>query len=229
MTKDLSIFGDVKAELPAHLAEQQTALGNENISGNDLAIPQIKVLQPLSAEVGEVDGADPGKLLNTVTQEAVSNMFAINLDFRMGATIFKKRELGGGFHGNYPDLESANRAASDLPGDVSDYEITENAEHLLLLLDGDGVPVSPAVIYLSKSGMNASRQWNSQILTKSQGKDRFSRVWNLSTTKKSNTKGSWYVLDVHDCGWAPENLYNRAKEEYLKLRNRSEDETEAAA
>jgi hypothetical protein len=226
--KNLALFGGGTAAMPAHLLTSSAPLGNENLKSEDLAIPQLKVLQALSPQCGEVEGATAGKIFNTITKESVDSLFVMNLKYEREFTIFKKRNLGGGFNGNYPTLEGANAAASALPGTLADYEITETAKHLVYVLDDAGVPKHLAMLYFSKSGLEVSRNWNSSIQFNSEGRDRFSRVWRLSTVKRENNQGKWYVANIEDMGWAPEMQYNAAKEQFLAIQSKLPNQGEAA-
>jgi len=60
--------------LATNLFEADANQGAQNISQEDLALPFLKVLGQLSPEVNKrdakyVEGAEPGKIINTVTNE----------------------------------------------------------------------------------------------------------------------------------------------------------------
>ena len=60
--------------LAVNLFEADAQQGTQNISQEDLALPFLKVLGQLSPEVNKrdakyVEGAEPGKIINTVTNE----------------------------------------------------------------------------------------------------------------------------------------------------------------
>ena len=60
--------------LQTNLFEADANQGAQNISQEDLALPFLKVLGQLSPEVNKrdakyVEGAEPGKIINTVTNE----------------------------------------------------------------------------------------------------------------------------------------------------------------
>ena len=63
-----------KNEVSANMFEQDKGQGIANISQEDLALPFLKVLGQLSPEVNKrdakfVQGAEPGMIINTVTNE----------------------------------------------------------------------------------------------------------------------------------------------------------------
>ena len=60
--------------LATNLFEADANQGAQNISQEDLALPFLKILGQLSPEVNKrdgkyVEGAEPGKIINTVTNE----------------------------------------------------------------------------------------------------------------------------------------------------------------
>ena len=61
-----------KNEISTNLFEADASQGAQNISQEDLALPFLKILGQLSPEVNKrdgkyVEGAEPGKIINTVT------------------------------------------------------------------------------------------------------------------------------------------------------------------
>lgn len=219
---DLVLFTDNNAELPAHLAKMG-GLGNDNVGAGDVAMPRINLLQQLSPQVNKnkaefVEGAEPGQLFNTVTNEFVDKLLVINLYYDKGYVVFRKRAFGGkDFQGNH-DTEAATIAHLTEQGkDPAQYDISETANHHLLLLDEKGTPISPAITSMSSSKLRVSRQWNTelQLLTQRHGAPRFGSIWEVSSKAESNAKGdTYYNLAVNQVGWANEALTERARVEY---------------
>jgi len=210
----MMLFSDkAPSAAPAYLL-QDTARGNESVSTEDMAMPRLKLMQPLSPEVN--DDVKPGTFLNTVTGVAHPVLYAINLHFQKDFGIYKARALGGGWVMSKPTEIEAHDAIRSLPGTPGDYEVAESHRHVLCVLDEQGFPVETAAMFLaSKSGLYTSRAWNTEIQTRGQGKvDRFASVWKLTTSKQTNSKGSWYNVEQEFAGWAPEELYRRARAAY---------------
>jgi hypothetical protein len=70
--------------LAVNLFEADAHAGTQNMSREDLALPFLKVLGQLSPEVNKrdgkyVEGASPGMILNTVTNENTANHFVVLL------------------------------------------------------------------------------------------------------------------------------------------------------
>ena len=73
--------------LSTNLFEADANQGAQNISQEDLALPFLKILGQLSPEVNKrdgkyVDGAEPGKIINTVTNELYSNINVIPVFYK---------------------------------------------------------------------------------------------------------------------------------------------------
>ncbi|QIB67112.1 hypothetical protein [Kineobactrum salinum] len=215
-TTEVALFGDKTADLPAHLQDDSVgAMGSENTSVKDYAMPQLKLLQALSPECRSVEGAKEGMLLNSVTQETFDAVFAINLYFTKEYAIFKKRLKGGGFFGNFDTEAEALEELATLEGDPAHYDVVETDKHTLLLLDDEGAPTGPAQIFMSSSKLQVSRVWNTSINQKSLNKPRFSRVWRVGSIMEKNKRGDEYAnFTITDCGWAPPALYEAALDGY---------------
>ena len=70
--------------LAVNLFEADADKGSQNISQDDLALPFLKVLGQLSPEVNKrdgkyVEGAEPGMILNSVTNEVFDGSKGINV------------------------------------------------------------------------------------------------------------------------------------------------------
>lgn len=223
-TKAVSLFGAKTDAMPAHLTQYvgDANLGNEAVSPEDMPTPVLDILQPLSPQVDAengIPGARPGMLCLTVTSELFSNIYAINLKYTKNFAVFRKRQRGGGFHGNFNTKVEAEAQVATLPGSAADYDVVETANHIVLLLNEDGSVKQPALIRLKSTGLAISRQWNADLAAKNEGQARFATVWTLSTEKKTNDKGTWYVLSSKYEGWASEELYAEARKMYEAFAN----------
>lgn len=209
-------------QLPEHL-KNGTGAGNENVSSDDMTIPRLDVIQQLSPQLDPsnakfIEGAKLGHIFNSLTGDLYNHCFVINLHFETKWQVFKKRKFGGGFEGSF-DTEYAAQAHLDAQGLPRDqYDIAETAIHKCLLLDENGNPDQPVLIYMSGSKMKVSKEWNSQIRLKDPRADRFAGVWTLSSVGEKNRQGQPYQnLKVDFAGWAPEGLYEAAKTAYAGI------------
>lgn len=213
------------SEVPAFLREQGSNLGNENVGAGDMQVPRIDLIQMLSPQVQKnnakfIEGAEVGKMFNTLDGALYDFVFLVNLYYDVTYSVFKKRKLGGGMFGFF-DSEAAALAALEAAGQPADqYDIMETAIHTCLMLDENGIPKQPVRIYMSGSKMKVSNNWNTQIALKGQGADRFATVWTLTSVEETNKQNQPYQnFHVEFAGFVGEDLYAEAKKNYLALRN----------
>ena len=207
--KVVSLF-DVASETPDYLKGIGTVpTGNEQVTGDDLALPQLKLLQPMSPAVVE-DGAPVGKFFDTVSNETFDAVYVINLRYTAEATIWMKRAAGGGMVARYDTVKEAQAAMADMTN-KADVEIVETSIHDLLRLDrATGEIVTPCRYFMTGTARQTSRSWNSMIMKKSELAPRYASVWDLSVERKTNNKGTWFVPQVTWLAWADESLFNQA-------------------
>lgn len=221
----------ISASLPAFMQEAP-AMGNENVTADDLRIPMLKVLQALSPEIQEdsakfIEGSKPGMIANTVTNEAFASVLCMNLYYKKDYIIWLKRTLGGGKIGEFKSAEEANQYLIDAGLDVNSHDIVESGTHYVLLLNdkGDKI-VGQAVIPMSGTNMQVSDGWNSNIAMLNVPQ-RFAPIWELSTAKRKNAKGSWSVFDVKFLGYqANQEVFEEAVTMYKSI---AESENSAVA
>ena len=218
-------------QMPAHL-QQGTGAGNENVSSDDMTIPRLDIIQQLSPQLDPsnakfIEGAKLGHIFNSLSSELYNHCFVINLHFETKWQVFKKRKFGGGFDGSFnAEYEAqAHLDSQNLPRDQ--YDISETAIHKCLLLDDNGMPDQPVLIYMSGSKQKVSKEWNSQIRLKDPRADRFASVWTLSSVGEKNRQGQPYQnVKVDFAGWASEDLYATAKEAYQGLTGQQQSATQ---
>lgn len=229
-TKEVALFGNKEAQLPAYAAAAGGALGNEELGTDDLAIPRLSLLQGLSPQVtnGNIDGAKPGLFHLSVTDDLFESAYVMNLAFAKNYTVFTKRSEGGGFHGGFDTEAEAREHIATLPGDGSKYEVTETHIHTLLILDGEGKPTGAARMFMQSTKIAPSKQWNSQIRLLNPDAPRFASVWELTAVKQTNARGTFYNIGAEFAGWASEELFEEAKRTYYRVTGRTEPEAASA-
>jgi len=213
-TTSVALFSQKDVSAPPAFLQQEAPRGNEAVTGDDLAMPRIKLMQPLNPEVNA--DIQPGMFLNTISNRAVTKFYAINLHFQKEFAVYKKRDLGGGWVASFPTETEAYEGIRALPGTAADYEVNESHRHVLCILDEQGQPrETVAMFFANKTGLYASREWNTEIQTIGNGKiDRFASVWEISSERQQNPKGVFYVPVKKFAAWASEELYAQAKRAY---------------
>lgn len=215
----------VNTQVPAFLPTG-SALGNENISAADLSTPVIELLQAISpvcmkGTPAYIKGAEAGKFMNSITKEMTDNVVVSNLFFDAHYTVFKKRALGGGdFQGTFKTQDAALAHLQAKGLNPADYDVVDTQEHTVAVLDeATGEIRGAAIIRFSGGGANVGRDWNSGILMQQPNMDRFAGIWKLEPQMRSNSKGSWYVVNPTFMGFpASEEMYQELRTMFLKLR-----------
>ena len=201
------------AEIFADMAEF-AGEGMDSIGTEDMQIPFLRILQPLSPEVQKGDakfikGASAGDLFNTVTQQVWDGEDGVVL-IPCGYTVkyleFGLREAGGGFFGeldaNSPDIKNTTRNGTSeiLP---SGNELVRSAQHLVLIVDTKTGQTQQAICDMKKTQLKVSRRWNTQMrMVQYEGPNglfnppMWGTAWKLTVISESNDKGTWYNYSV---------------------------------
>ncbi len=195
--------------------EQDAGQGFENMNQDDYALPFLRLLTSTSPEVGDMDGAMPGMVLNSVTGELFDGKKGIRVvpcAYVRQYIEWAPRGQGSGAPVHiYPATSDILSQTHREPGDNKDYldngnYIENTANHYVMLIDENGVP-SPALITMKSTQLKKSRKWNSMMQSvKMTGKNglftppMYSQVYRLTTTAESNDKGKWYGWEIERLG-----------------------------
>lgn len=197
--------------------------GSESVTTSDLAIPRLKLLQMINDEVQpghpkQVEGAQAGMIMNSVTEELYTSLFLINLSFTKKFVVWRTRKSGGGMVGTYDSEDEALAALEEQGLSAKDHEIKENPTHLVLLLDDEGNPKNVALLDMPGVKVKKSKIWNTRINDEEkEGNPRFGCVWQLGVVSESNNSGNYFNYDVTLVAHAPDDLYAQAVEAYNAL------------
>ena len=199
--------------------EADAQQGTQNISQEDLALPFLKVLMPLSPEVNKMDGkyvegAEPGMIFNSVTRELYNGAKGINVlpcHYLKQYVEWQDRGTSGGspvaIHKAGSDIVSTttrDKAKKDRLPNGNYLETTAN--HFVVVL---GDSPQTALISMKSTGLVVSRKWLATILSlKLPYKNKpgvytpatYSHIYNLKTVQMSNDKGTWFGWDVSKVG-----------------------------
>ena len=212
--------------LATNLFEADANQGAQNISQEDLALPFLKILGQLSPEVNKrdgkyVEGAEPGKIINTVTNELFDDIDVIPCHYKRQYIEWQDRGTSSGapvaIHEADSDIVSTTTRDKGYKDRLPNGNYLENtANHFVLLC---GKNPQTALLSMKSTQLKVSRKWNSMMMgIKMQGKNglftppTYSHIYNLKTVQMSNDKGTWFGWDVSKVGPVEqEDLYGMAK------------------
>ena len=216
------------------LFADDVASGFDNMTQDDLALPYVRILGQLSAQVNEgdgkyIEGAKPGMIYNNVTHEIFDGKKGIKVvpcyykkDYPEKSDKGDGNPLTVATHlPNSPIIKTGKREGSKIRLPNGNY-LEETASYFVMVETRSG-GYSPALITMKSTQLNVSKKWNSMMKTTqiADGKGGFAIppmhgvVYNLTSTLQKNDKGSWYgwvvtmdrILDQKD-----KSLYLSAKE-----------------
>ena len=212
--------------LATNIFEADANKGAQNISQEDLALPFLKVLGQLSPEVNKrdgkyVEGAEPGKIINTVTSELYDTVNIVPVFYKRQYVEWQDRGQSTGapvaIHDPDSDIVGTTTRDKSYRDRLPNGNYLENtANHFVILL---GKSPTTALVSMKATQLKVSRKWNSMMMgIKMQGKNglftppTYSHIYNLKTVQMSNDKGTWFGWDVSKKGPVEqEDLYGMAK------------------
>jgi hypothetical protein len=191
--------------------EEDAQSGFDGMNQEDFALPFLKLLTNTSPEIGEVEGAVPGMIYNSVTGtlfDGKKGILVVPCAYVRQYIEWAPRGSGSGAPiAIYPSTSDILSKTHREPGENRDYldngnYIENTANHYVMVLDDNGVP-SPALIVLKSTQLKKSRKWNSMMMSiKMPGKNglftppMYSQIYRLTTVKESNDKGQWFGWEV---------------------------------
>ena len=212
--------------LAVNLFEADAQQGAQNISQEDLALPFLKILGQLSPEVNKrdgkyVEGAEPGKIINTVTNQLYDSINVVPCHYKRQYIEWQDRGTSSGapvaIHEADSDIISKTTRGKDYKDRLPNGNYLDNtANHFVLVV---GKNPQTALISMKSTQLKVSRKWNSMMMgIKMQGKNglftppTYSHIYTLKTVQMSNDKGTWFGWDVEKKGPVTDkNLYEMAK------------------
>jgi len=203
-------------------------IGVNDLGSEDLAIPFIKILQKMSDQLDELDGAKAGDIFNSVTREVIKGKDGIRVipcAYRLEWIEWEPRGTGTGapyaIYQTGDSLPETERSEDnkDMVVDGGGRYLERTAQHYVLVVDADGV-AQQALLPMKATQFKKSKQWNSAIKSiKMKDADgnlftppRFSHIWHLSTASEENKSGSWHGWQItKDTVIEDPNLYAEAR------------------
>ena len=203
--------------LAVNMFEADADKGSQNMTQEDLALPFLKVLGQLSPEVNKrdgkyVEGAEPGMILNTVTNEVFDGTKGIDVlpvFYERKYVEWQDRGEGKGapvaIHDASSDIMSQTTRDKSFKDRLPSGNYLENTANHYVVVLGDSPQT--ALISMKATQLKISRKWNSIMMgIKLQGKNglftppTYSHIYNLKTVQMSNDKGTWFGWEVSKVG-----------------------------
>ena len=200
-----------------NMFEADADKGSQNMTQEDLALPFLKVLGQLSPEVNKrdgkyVEGAEPGMILNTVTNEVFDGTKGIDVlpvFYERKYVEWQDRGEGKGapvaIHDASSDIMSQTTRDKSFKDRLPSGNYLENTANHYVVVLGDSPQT--ALISMKATQLKISRKWNSIMMgIKLQGKTglftppTYSHIYNLKTVQMSNDKGTWFGWEVSKVG-----------------------------
>ena len=218
-----------ETNLPAisGMFEQDANGGFDGMGQEDLALPFLRLLAANSPEIGELDGALPGMIYNTVTGELYDGKAGITVIpcayVRQYIEWAPRGQGSGAPIAVYPATSDIlSRTVRDKASnkdflDNGNY-IENTANHYVMVLSNN-VP-EPALITMKATQLKKSRKWNSMMMSvKTQNSSgqfftppMYSQRYLLTTSAESNDKGKWYGWEIVHLGSVLDaDVYNAAR------------------
>lgn len=204
---------DANAPALATMFEGDAGAGVNDPSREDFAIPFISVLQKMSPQCDEIEGASPGKLFNNVTQDLFDDLIIIPVAFEKVYNEYIPREQGGGFVASYDSKEAAIAEMQE------GHDLIDTANHYILYRDPAGT-WQQALLSCTSTKLKISRQWNTRLtmvkVNTPNGRITppvFATMWSLSTVQQENKHGKFFNIAVEQAGFVEdEEVYQLAKD-----------------
>lgn len=192
--------------------------GSINVNAGDLLTPHVKLLQLISSECKKhdasyVSGAEAGMFMHTTNHKLFTSVYVMNLHYVRHYNVWDNDDM---LVGVFDSEEAAQNEIVTKGLDPAKHNIVETPTHLLLLLDETGRATGTALLYMSRSKVKASKAWNTMINElESDGRARFSHIWQLSSIVEVNKKGQeYYNVAAKVIAEAPDDLYAVAKTKF---------------
>jgi hypothetical protein len=213
VTADDNLPVELNAEALSVLA---SGAGLTDLSKDDIAIPFLGVLQPLSPQLDRshseyIEDAEAGQIFNSVTKQLYDSVTIVVSDYRRSFIEWVPRSKGGGFRGEH-GLEFEPVFASKLNRETGKASL-DNGNDLIdtrtfyaLVQNEEGAGGEPVAISMASTQTKVAKQLVNLIQTyvpmgaPRRRYDPWAARYRLSTVGKSNDKGRWYIFNVARIG-----------------------------
>tara|TARA_R110000744_G_scaffold170254_1_gene288351 strand:- start:5794 stop:6591 length:798 start_codon:yes stop_codon:yes gene_type:complete len=218
---DQGSISKVETKLPSNIMEQHAGAGMENLSPEDLSMPFLKILMPLSPQVNKsdnryIEGAQPGMILNSATKKVYDGekgILVVPVHYERKYLEWAERGSSVGrpiVHAEDTPLRNQTTRDKSYKDRLPNGNYLERTSyHFVILLNG--IP-TVSVITMKASQNRVSKDWMAEL----QGWSRegsnglynppmFGHTYKLTCVPQSNAKGSWFGWRVTRQGYNEDN------------------------
>jgi hypothetical protein len=209
--------------------ESVAKAGLESVSQEDLATPRLKILQKMSPDLDNVDGAKAGMILDTVNSkvyDGAKGILLLPVAYQRQYVEWQDRGQGSGspvavYDANSDILGKTTRDDQKKDRLPNGNYVETAANHFVIVVEDEKNGVGqPALITLKSTQLKKSRKWNSMMLNiKLQGSKgpftppMYSHLYRLTTTQEGNDFGKWFGIEIEkEKMLENRDLFNVAKE-----------------
>lgn len=194
----------------------------ETLGKDDMSIPFLQILQSLSPQCtkGEpefIKGAEPSDLFDTVTQRIfktkddddndVEGIRILPISYKRSFIEWVPRNQGGGIVNEYSVEEGLSivtqRNDSNLdiiqansPLGTPGNQLNDTHTHFVFVINDDGT-WEPMILTMASTQIKPSKDLNNMVskqkLPDGRAAPRFFGIYGVTTQRRSNDQGSWYV------------------------------------
>jgi len=199
---------DPSAKLPANMMEQHAGVGLEKLTQEDLSMPFLKILMPLSPQCNSGDNrylpeAKPGMILNSATKALYKGEEGI----RVVPCHYERKYLEWAERGSsvgrpivHPEdtpLKNETTRDKGFKDRLSNGNYLERTSyHFVILLNG---APTISVITMKASQNRASKDWMAEINSWTEKGSKgmyimpiYGHIYRLTSIPQSNAKGTWF-------------------------------------
>lgn len=221
-TKEKTEVASVKqsAQLPAGMADMEELMrdagsGVENMGMDDIAVPYLYILQPMSPQVDEdneahIKGAKSGMFFNNVSNEIFDGrevgLKVIPCAYERKYVEWIDRDTGGGGYVADHDIESGILSEcrpneKGIPVLGNGHLVIETAYHYVYFQNPNNGVWEEIIIPMKSTMLKKSRRWNKTLMatlipgTQSRA-PRWLYPYQLKTVKETKNNNTWSNFDI---------------------------------
>jgi hypothetical protein len=222
-------MSDIIKKEETAVAVQKSSRGLENRTDqSDLILPRAKKIEAMSPEMQDEEltkaGIIPGKIINSITKEVLPEKFIPVLFFKTWIRFNANKEGDRGWVSGFGPRDviyisndhNDDRVKAESVWEGDQPPLATTFLNFLSIFEGQD---SPVVVSFGGTNYKAGKMLLSLATFK--GGDLFSNKYRLTTKKRSNDMGTWFVLDASYVEKATEDEYKLAEGLYESFRSKS--------